>query len=107
MVEAPCALRRPTPEIGADTGTNGPATLSDREAQLLFHRDRRDQFDRHLHVVPGHHHLGAGGELDVAGHVRGPEVELRAVALEERRVAAALLLGQDVDLAAELLVRLD
>ena len=34
-----------------------------------------------------------------ARHVRRPEVELRTVAVEERRVTAALVLRQDVDLA--------
>ena len=38
-------------------------------------------------------------------HVRRAEVELRTVAVEERRVAAALFLRQDVDLALELGVR--
>src|SRR5690606_8845846 len=38
-------------------------------------------------------------------HVGGPEVELRTVVVEERRVPAALVLGQDVDLRLELGVR--
>ena len=40
-----------------------------------------------------------------AGHVSGAEVELRTIAIEERGVAAALFLGQDVNLAEELGVR--
>src|ERR1700757_1304495 len=40
-----------------------------------------------------------------SGHVGGAEVELRTVVVEERRVPAALVLGQDVDLALELRVR--
>ena len=67
----------------------------------------RDQVDLHRHVVARHHHLRALGQLDRAGHVRGPEVELRPVVGEERRVPPALLLGQDVDLALELGVRRD
>ena len=35
----------------------------------------------------------------------GAEVELRTIAIEERRVTAAFFLRQDVDLALELLVR--
>ena len=58
-------------------------------------------------VVAGHDHFDAFGELDRAGHVRGAEVELRAVVGEERRVTAALFLREDVDLRLELLVRLD
>src|SRR5438105_6598304 len=42
-----------------------------------------------------------------AGHVGGAEVELRAVVGEERRVTAALFLGEDVRLGLELGVRLD
>ena len=60
-----------------------------------------------LHVVARHHHLHAFRQLRHAGHVRGPEVELRPIALEERRVPPALVLRQHVDFALELLVRLD
>src|SRR5690606_20617131 len=42
-----------------------------------------------------------------AGHVRGTEVELRTIALEERGVAAAFFLREDVDLGGEVGVRLD
>ena len=42
-----------------------------------------------------------------AGDVGGPEVELGPVAVVEGGVAAALLLGQDVDLGLELRVGLD
>ena len=47
------------------------------------------------------------GSVDDAGDVRGAEVELRAVVVEERRVPAALVLAQDVDLRLELGVRGD
>src|SRR5262249_34079181 len=40
-------------------------------------------------------------------HVRRPEVELRAIPREERRVPATLLLREDVHLALELRVRRD
>src|SRR5438067_2285301 len=68
------------------------AAFSDREAQLLFHGDRRDQLNRHLDVVARHDHLRALCERDGAGDVRRAEVELRAIAVEERRVASALFL---------------
>src|SRR5207237_9301555 len=42
-----------------------------------------------------------------AGHVRRAEVELRPVAVEERRMAAALVLREHVDLGVELRVRRD
>src|SRR5438132_27535 len=88
-------------------GSDRAATFTDGEAHPLLDRDRGDELDLHVDVVARHHHLGAFGQLDLAGHVRGPHVELRAVALEERRVPAALLLGQDVDPRVELGVRLD
>ena len=56
-------------------------------------------------MVTRHSHLGALGELDRTGNVGGTEVELRTITIEERGVTAALLLGQNVDLAGELGVR--
>src|SRR5437667_3786028 len=40
-----------------DAGPHRPPPLPDREPQLLLHRHRRDQLDRHRHVVPPQHHL--------------------------------------------------
>src|SRR6202011_5526448 len=77
------------------------AALTDGEAHLLFDGDWGDQLDLHGDVVARHHHLGTLRQLDLTGHVRGPHVELRAVALEERGVTATLFLGQDVDLRFE------
>src|SRR4051794_19868498 len=88
-------------DLGDSTRTNGAATLTDGEPQALFHGDGLDQRDGHLGVVTGHHHLGALGEGHHAGHVRGPEVELRPVVVEERRVPATLVLAEDVDLRLE------
>src|SRR4029078_7993199 len=58
-------------------------------------------------VVAGHDPLGRVGQPDGAGDVGRPEVELGPVAVVERGVPAALLLGQAVDLGAELRVGLD
>src|SRR5581483_10383505 len=74
----------------------GPAALTDGEAQALDHGDGLLELDRHGGVVAGHDHLRPFVEGDGAGHVGGPEVELRAVVVEERLVAAALLLLEDV-----------
>src|ERR1700675_4431684 len=87
--------------LGCDARADGAATLADGEAHLLFDRDRGDQLDLHRDVVAGHHHLGTLRQLDLAGYVRGPHVKLRAVALEERGVAATLFLGENVDLRLE------
>src|SRR2546423_13859749 len=93
--------------LGRHTGSDRAATFTDGEAHPLLDRDRGDELDLHVDVVARHHHLGALGQLDLAGHIRGPHVELRAVALEERRLPATLLLGEDVDAGVKLWVRLD
>src|SRR6201991_1696617 len=92
-------------DLGDPAGADGTATLPDREPQTLVHGHGLDQLHRDVGVVTGHHHLGAFRQRHHTGHVRGAEVELRTVVVEERRVAAALVLGQDVDLALELGVR--
>src|SRR5882757_5695351 len=46
-----------------DACTDGAAAFADGEAQLLFHRDRNDQFDFHRDIVPRHHHFGARRKL--------------------------------------------
>src|SRR5687767_3626715 len=90
-----------------NSGAYRAAALSDREPETLVHRDRRDQLDRHLHVVPRHHHLHPFRQLHTARHVRRPEIELRTITLEERRVPTALLLRQHVHLGQEVRVRRD
>src|SRR5690242_6059326 len=83
------------------------AAFADREPEARVHGDRSDQLDRQVHVVARHHHLGALGENDLAGDVRRPEVELRTIVGEERRVTAALVLRQDVHFGREVGVRRD
>src|SRR6516162_5906917 len=92
-------------DLGDPAGADGAAAFPDREPQSLFHGDRLDEQHRHVGTVTRHHHLRALRQVDHAGHVGGAEVELRPVVVEERRVPAALVLGQDVDLALELGVR--
>src|SRR5471030_2438914 len=94
-------------DLRNDAGADGTAAFTDGEAQAFFHRDRGDQLDRDRHVVAGHDHFLVLGQLDRARHVRRAEVELGTIVVEERRVTAAFVLGQDVDLAREVRVRLD
>src|SRR6185436_16334912 len=94
-------------DLGDASGTHGPAALADREAQAFLHRDRRTEADGHLDVVAGHDHLDTLGQVRRAGDVGRAEVELRAIAGEERRVAAALVLEEHVDLGREVGVRGD
>src|SRR5262249_37892156 len=94
-------------DLGDDAGADGLAALANREAQTFLAGDRRDELDLQADVVAGHDHLGPLGQRHQARHVRRAEVELRAVPLEERSVATALFLLEDIDLAHEVLVRRD
>src|SRR5215211_7899199 len=94
-------------DLADHSRADGAASLANGEAQALVHGDRLDQLDRHLDVVARHDHLDALREVGDAGHVGRAEVELRPVAVEERRVAPALLLLEAVDLGLELGVRGD
>src|SRR3954451_3899752 len=94
-------------DLGDDARAHRAATLADGETEAGVHGDRLDQLDLHGDVVARHDHLDALGQVSDPGHVRGAEVELGAVAGEERRVTAALLLLEDVDLGLVLRVRRD
>src|SRR4030095_7294025 len=74
-----------------DAATDRVAALTDGEALLLLHRDRRDQLDVHGGIVARHDHLGARRQRALAGHVGGPEGELRTGVVEERSVTDRLL----------------
>src|SRR5438876_5905420 len=80
-------------DLGDDAGAHRAAALADREAQLLLHRDRRDQLDRHLRVVPRHHHLHPRRQLHPPPHVPRPPVALRPAPPEKRRVPPPPLLS--------------
>src|SRR5215212_9881952 len=94
----PRSLRYLLRDLRDDAGADGATALANREAEALVHGDRLDQLHRHLRVVPRHDHLLALRQRDLAGDVGGAEVELRPVLGEERRVAASLLLAEDIDL---------
>src|SRR5215831_4351113 len=95
----PCAMARGhtlswlLDDVRDDAGPDRPATLADREAEALIHGDRLDELDLHVRVVARHDHLLALRQLDRSGHVGRAEVELRPVAVEERRVAPTLFLS--------------
>src|SRR3990167_1781971 len=67
------------------TCADGATAFADRETQTFFHRDRVDQADGDADIVAGHDHFGTRWQFNRTGHIGGAEVELRAVALEERR----------------------
>src|SRR5688572_24413806 len=111
----PCMVLSPTAKplspsrllqnLDDDASADGSAAFADGEAQLLFHRDRHDQLDLDRHVVARHHHLGAFRQLHDPRHVRRPEIELRTIIAEERRVTPALFLRQDIGFRREVRVR--
>src|SRR5260370_5083862 len=94
-------------DLGDGSGAYGASAFTDGEAQALLHGHRGVQRDLERDVVAGHAHFRARRKLRRTGHVGRAEVELRTVAVEERRVAAALFLREHVDLALEVGVRRD
>src|SRR3990167_6844616 len=94
-------------DLSNHTRTHGTTAFADREAQAFFHGNGVDQFHSDRDVVAWHHHFFAFWQLDRTSHVRGAEVKLGTVVVEERCVTAALVLGQDIDLASEVGVGLD
>src|ERR671935_3254537 len=96
-----CGMRYRRPfllqDVRYDARADGAAALADSEPEALVHGDRLDELDLHVRVVARHDHLLTFRELDRAGHVRRAEVELRPVAVEERRGATALVPPEPVD----------
>src|ERR1700681_848448 len=80
---------------------DGSSAFADGEPQSLVHGDGGDQLHFQVHVIARHHHLHALRQLRPSGYVRGPEVKLRPVSLEERSVPPPLFLRQHVHLAPE------
>src|SRR5207249_1974880 len=86
---------------------DGSPTFTNGEPLAAFHRNRRDHFHLYRHVVPRHHHFHSLRQGTRAGHVRGAEIELRTVPIEEGRVPASFLLREHVNLGLEMRVRGD
>src|SRR5262249_44810049 len=84
---------------------NGTAAFTDSEAQTFFHGDGGNQLNINVDVVTRHDDFYAFRQVNYTGHIRGTEVELRAIAFYERRMASAFFLRQDVYLSFKFLVR--
>src|SRR5690606_27991049 len=87
-------FRRSGEDLRHDARTDGATAFADGETASLDNGDGLEKLDFKFDVVAGHAHLGAAEQLDRTGHVRRPEIELRAVTAEERRLAAAFVLAQ-------------
>src|SRR5256712_4739799 len=72
-------------DLRDDAGPHRPPPLPDRKPQLLLHRHRRDQLDRHRHVVPRHHHLHPRPPRHPPPHLPPPEIKFRPGPLEKPR----------------------
>ena len=90
-----------------NTSADGTTTFADSEAEALFHGDGVNELDIKGSVIAGHNHFNAFFKSDDTGDVGGTEVELRTIAGEERGMAAAFFLGQNVHFSLELLVGRD
>ena len=70
-----------------------------------------DQFDLHLYMVTRHAHLNFCVLINIlklcdnACDISCSEIELRTIVSEERCMTAALVFGQNVNLALEMLMR--
>src|SRR5437867_8651503 len=80
-------------DLRDDAGTHRPPPLPDRKPQLLLHRHRRDQVDRHRHVVPRHHHLHPRRHPHPPPHPPRPQLELRPAPVAKPRVPPPPLLS--------------
>src|SRR5690606_5829217 len=67
------------------------AAFADSKTESFLHSDLVDQLNFDRHVVARHNHFNTLRQLHLTGNVRGAEIELRTVLVEERRVTATLL----------------
>ena len=94
-------------DLGNNAGSDGSAAFADSETETFFDSDRGDEFNFHRNVVARHNHFNVSRQFDGTGNVGRSEVELRTISVEERGVTSAFLFLQDVNLSAELGVRID
>ena len=81
--------------------------FADSKLQTFIHSDRVNEFADDLDVVARFYHLNVRFEFDRSGDIRRAEIELRAIAGEERFFAAAFGFRKNVDLRFEFRVRVD
>src|SRR3990172_9094020 len=85
--------------------THSLTTLADGKPQSLSHRYRRYQITFHRYIISRHNHLYSFRQLHYSRNIRCPEIKLRTVAIEKRRMTTTLLLGQYIYLSLKLSVR--
>ena len=93
--------------LGDLTRTYRTATFADSEAETYVESHGVDEFNRDFHVVTGHYHFNAFGEVNFTRAVHRAEIELGTVLVTEGSVTTTFFLLEDVDRSLELLVGLD
>src|SRR3990170_3313999 len=88
-------------------GPDRPAPFSHRKPQPILHRNRGNQVRLDRYIIPRHHHLHTLRQLRHSRHIRRPEIKLRPVPVEKRRVPPPLLLRQYIHLRLKLRMRRD
>ena len=68
------------------TGTYRTTALTDCETQTLVQGNRVDQLHGDGHVVAGHHHVDACGQVNLTRYVHRTQIELGTIVVVERRV---------------------
>src|SRR5262249_51453451 len=104
LLPSPLALLE---DLGDHAGTNRPTAFPDGEVAPDVEGDSLVQVHGNGGIVAGHDHFDSARQLHFAGDVGRPEEELRLVPTEKRRVTAAFLLAQDINLTLELQPRAD
>ena len=94
-------------DLGDLTGTYRATTFADSEAETYVEGNGVDEFNRDFHVVTGHYHFNAFGEMNFTRAVHRTEIELGTILVTEGSVATTFFLLEDVDRSLELLVRLE
>src|SRR3990170_7637605 len=85
--------------------TNCLTTFTDGKPKSLSHRYGRYQITFHRYIISRHNHLYSIRQLHYSRNIRCPEIKLRTVAIEKRRMTTTLLLGQYIYLCLKLSVR--
>src|SRR6266404_6027044 len=100
-------LRNLVANVAYATRADGLAAFTNSETNRLLHGDRRNQLHLDGDIIARHHHFDAFRQFHRSSNVSGPEIKLRPVIREKRRVTATFLLAQHVNLRLEFLVRRD
>src|SRR3989344_5482365 len=88
-------------DFGHYACADGLAALANGESLLLLQCDRLDELHLEGNRIARHDHLGSRRQGHFARYVRGADVKLRLVPGEKRRMPAAFLLGQNINLGCE------